>query len=1037
MIKFGLFEFDPAAGLLYLGDEETLLPPKAAGVLDILLGNAGKLVTKDELLESVWEGSFVTESSLTDAVSLLRQVLGDDARDPIYIQTLHRRGYRFIGDVEAEATETPVAESEAAPSVEPRVPQPSGLKVGDRLGDYEILGTLGAGAMGTVYRALDMSLEREVAIKALPVDFAADPERVARLEREAKLLASVSHPNIATIHSLEEYGGIRFPVLELVEGATLDQRLQAGRIKVDEALQLARQIASALEAAHEHGIIHRDLKPANIKVTPEGQVKVLDFGLAKALQVKVFGADASESPTESIAVMGSRRGSIVGTAAYMSPEQARGQETDKRADVWSFGCVLFELLAGQRAFEGETVSDTIAGVLEREPDWTALPPETPTLARSLLRRSLQKDPANRLHDIADARIEIEEALAPPLLGPEVSLATPSKPVWWRSLPWGVAALMALMASVVLWAPWRTSRLPASVERYQLILPQTQALRMLDVAQGVVISPDGTRIVYRGCRLGGTEDDDCQLYLHEIDTGDSRSIGEGDLPFFSPDGEWLGFVRQRTLMKVKVEGVSSPIPLTQAAGRGFDWGPDDTIVYVPDSDSGLWRIAAAPGSQPEELTSLLTEAGERAHSWPDLLPNGSGVLFSVRSGATFDDGEIVVHSFDTGERVTLASGSFPRYVPTGHLIYVRRVEGAATVFTGTLFARSFDVETKVTGPEVEILPDVYFEGDYGNGSSYSISETGKLVYAPGLPADRLVFLVDLEGHAERLQASPQLYGEARFSPDGKNIALAVHAHPDRIDLYELDHNRQSFLLSHVTDEEGTVWEYDRGVEWHPEGRLVTIHARSPRAELRLQALLISIDGSVDPELPLLGRTARAHGWTPDGNLLFTEITAAETRQDIWELTLDESRSARELAGGPGFQGQPAVSPDGRWLAYTSDHSGQAEVWAKAYGGSGPVKVSIDGGQDPLWAPDGKVIYFRDGEHVMAVDILTESELSAGTPRALFEDPYFIMTWVLPRTFDLSPAGDQFVMIQEGERWGTKLEVVNNWFEELKERVPTGR
>jgi serine/threonine-protein kinase len=360
-----------------------------------------------------------------------------------------------------------------------------------------------------------------------------------------------------------------------------------------------------------------------------------------------------------------------------------------------------------------------------------------------------------------------------------------------------------------------------------------------------------------------------------------------------------------------------------------------------------------------------------------------------------------------------------------------------MFTGTLFARSFDVdELKVTGPEVEVLDDVYFDGDYEGSSCYSISETGKLVYARGLPADRLVFLVDLEGKAERLRASPQLYGEARFSPEGDSIALVAHAHPDRIDLYELEHDRQSFLLSHVTDEEGSVWEYERGVEWHPEGRLVTIHARNPHSALR--ALLVSIDGSVDPELPLLGRTARAHGWTPDGSLLFTEITTAETRQDIWVLTLDKSPSTKELAGGPGFQGQPAVSRDGRWLAYTSDHSGQAEVWATAYGGSGhPVQVSIDGGQDPLWAPDGKVIYFRDGEHVMAVDILTEPELSAGTPRALFEDPYFILTWVIPRTFDLSPAGDQFVMIQEGERWGTRLEVVNNWFEELKRLVPKGQ
>ena len=407
VFRFDPFEFDPAAGLVYRGDEETLLPPKAAHVLQLLLENAGQLVSKDELLETIWEDAYVTESSLTDAISLLRRVLGDDTRDPTYIQTLHRRGYRFIGSVADRGAPDPDAESEAAPSVEPGLPQEGGLKVGDRLGNYEILGILGAGAMGTVYRARDTTLERDVAIKLLAGDFAGDPERLGRLEREAKLLAAVSHPNIAAIYSLEEANGIKFPVLELVEGETLDQRLRSDRIKVDEALELARQIASALEAAHEQGIIHRDLKPANIKLTPTGQVKVLDFGLAKALAVQVFGAHVSDSPTESVTIMGTRRGSIVGTAAYMSPEQAKGQEADRRADIWSFGCVLYEMLTGRRPFEGDTVSDTIAGVLEREPDWDALPNETPRAARRVLRRCLSKDPDRRLHDIADARIALE------------------------------------------------------------------------------------------------------------------------------------------------------------------------------------------------------------------------------------------------------------------------------------------------------------------------------------------------------------------------------------------------------------------------------------------------------------------------------------------------------------------------------------------------------------------------------------------------------------------------------------------------------
>ena len=603
------------------------------------------------------------------------------------------------------------------------------------LGHYEILGELGAGAMGTVYRARDASLDRDVAIKVPSDGFLTDPDRVARFEREAKLLAAVSHPNIAAIYGLEQVDGVKFPVLELVEGQTLAERIASGRMPVKEALELARQIASALEAAHERGIVHRDLKPANIKITPTGQAKVLDFGLAKALEVKVFGVVSGESPTESMTIMGSRRGAIVGTAAYMSPEQARGQEADTRADIWAFGCVLYEMLTGKRAFGGETVSDTVARLLEREPDLEALPPETPRGARWVLRRCLAKDPARRLHDIADARIELEEALATPALaetpsGRSEKLADdPARRTKWLShsaLPWLIAAAAVVTAAVALQWPTtdggRTeggSPEPPShrIQRWPLPLPEGK-----DAGLQLAISSDGSRIVFK---LTG----DPRLYLHQQPEGTITALPETEGaigPFFSPDGNWIGFIQDDKLKRKPLTG-GAPVELCEVGEnggleRGGAWAADDTIIFT--LNAGLARISAFEPGEPEIIVVPDPAAKERRYGPPRMIPGKRAVVSAVRRAdiGTVDDSQLVVVDLDGGPITVLEErGLEPAVTPNGFLTYLR---GDA------LRAVEIDLDSYETrGLSFPVQGGLHFVNPNGRGS-YALADDGTLVFVAG-------------------------------------------------------------------------------------------------------------------------------------------------------------------------------------------------------------------------------------------------------------------------------------------------------------------
>ena len=895
--------------------------------------------------------------------------------------------------------------------------------IGQTLGQYHILEKLGEGGMGVVYRARDARLGREVALKVLPEAFAHDPERLARLEREARLLASLNHPNIAAIYALEESEGVRFLVLELVPGETLAERLKAGPLEVPEALRVCAQIAEALEAAHERGVIHRDLKPANVKVTPEGKVKVLDFGLAKVQA----GPDLSQGATVSGA--GTETGVILGTAPYMSPEQARGKEVDKRSDIWAFGCVLYQLLAGQKAFAGATVSDTIAAILGREPDWQALPTETPVKVRDLLRRCLQKDARRRLRDMGDARIEIEEALSEPpkaLAAAEVAIAAAQPAPWRRAIPWLLAGLLVVMLGVALWSPWRASP-PAQrpvqrpVSRLVINLPQGQFFAGWEA--GVEISPDGTQIAY-SASTGG---DPSQLYVRRLNELESRPIPgtEGaNKATFSPDGKWLAFAAHGALRKVSLSG-GQPQTLCDYGriGKGWylsnAWTPNgDALIF--GSDSGLLKVSATGGT-PEALTEV--QEGEAAHTWPKMLPGGKALLFSVwpERSTTAAPSSVAVLSLETGERRTLIGrGTHPLYVPTGHFLYA---------WDGKLWAAPFDLdELKLTGPPAVALDSIALT-EFGE-AWFSVSESGSLAYVPGgaWGSERTLVWVDRQGAVEPLAAPPRFYDDPCLSPDGQRLAVQIGPELNS-DIWI--HHIPRRTLTRLTFEEGDL------PLWTPDGKRVAFCSTKAGGPTNL--FWEPADGSGPVEQ--LTESDRYHypsSWSPDGQVLaFTEIHPT-TGMDIWVLPLQGERKPRPFLQTQFNEAWAVFSPDGDWLAYTSDESGRNEVYVQPYPGhGGKWQISTEGGAEPVWARNGRELFYREGNKMMAVEITTQPTFRAGTPTLLFEGQYWHQERMLRADYDTTPDGQRFLMIKEGERQeaARQINVVLNWFEELKRLVPT--
>ena len=885
--------------------------------------------------------------------------------------------------------------------------------IGTTLGHYRILEQIGAGGMGVVYRATDTQLGRDVALKVLPDRFARDAGRMTRFSREAHVLASLNHPGIATIYGLAQSGDVRAIAMELVEGQTLADALRSGPIPLDEALPIASQIAEALEAAHEKGIIHRDLKPANVKVTPDGRVKLLDFGLAKALVGPASASSITESPT--VSEIGTQIGVILGTAAYMSPEQARGKPLDRRTDVWSFGCVLYEMLTGKTVFGGATVSDTIAGILEREVDWRALPETTPPGVRHVLRRCLQKDPRQRVHDIADARLEIEETIAAGFSGEQdaAPAAVGARPWWRRVTPW--ISLMIGAAGVGV-GVWTLTSTPPTAERplmrFSVTLPPNEHLGGLDFPS-VALSPAGTHLAYVGSR-GSTS----RLMLHRMDSnqaepmpGTEHAIG----PFFSPDGQWLGFFADGKLQKIRIGG-GAPIVLCNAPiGFGAVWGSDDIITFAPTGGSGLMQVPATSGA-PREITRLSAERGEFSHRWPVVLPDGDTLLFAAGGTGSWDDAQIVAQSLKTGAQHVLITGTFPHYVPTGHLVFARR---------GALWAAPFDVARQRVGTPVMVLPKVWQSVD--GAAQFSLSPLGHIVYVEGSTSGRALVWVDRNKVIEPLAAALGNYSEPRLSPDGMRLAVTITQASDNIWTYDIQTSAFTPL---------TLQANNSMPVWTLGGTRMAFASNKMGA---WNLFWKPADGTgADDRLTTSEQPQAPHAWSATARSLVYVEQSPTTGRDIWMVPVDGDRTPRAIVQSTSNETGPAVSTDGRWLAYVSDETGRDEVFVISLT-SGPgtraARISPDGGTEPLWSREGNEIFYRVGDRMMASSFRTAPAVQAGPPELLFEGAYQKGRDSRP-AYDVSADGRRFLMVRtnDGNSSPAGFQVVLEWFGELRRRVP---
>jgi serine/threonine-protein kinase len=913
------------------------------------------------------------------------------------------------------------------------------LTVGTQLGSHEITALLGKGGMGEVYRARDLKLKREVAIKILPEEFSRDADRVIRFQREAEVLASLNHPNIAGIYDLAEASGTRFLVLELVEGETLADRIARGPIPVEEALIIAKQICEALEAAHERGIIHRDLKPTNVKLAPGGKVKVLDFGLAKALRDVSGSTTVSNSPT---LVSGSMGGVILGTAPYMSPEQARGKQVDARTDIWAFGCVLFEMLTGQQTFTGETTTDVLAKVLEAQPKWDALPPETSSSIRFLLETALNKDPKQRLHHIADVRPLLNR---PSTLDKSATTMVPaapgvlsSKQKLYRILPWTAAALAlgALLAWLVKPVPLPE---PRPVVRFDYELPEGQEFR--GIARPVVaFSSDGRYFVYNTNR---------GLYLRSMDTLEARLIPGTEPaltnPFFSPDGEWVGYFGPPGELKKISIGGGAPVTLCKASNPfGVSWNADGTILF--GQPAGILRVLA-DGGEPKLV--IPTGSNELAYG-PEMLPDGETILFSlsaVEGEARWDQAQIVVQSLKSGKRkVVLQGGSDAHYAPSGHLTYA---------VGNVLYAVPFDLKKlEVVGGAVPLIQDVERPRNPGNATAsanYGFSNRGTLVYlafAPNVSTLNGLARVDLNGVVQRLNVPPDQYHHPRVSPDGKSLTVETVAQNGQSSIWIYD-------LAETTARRRLMPEdasYTRPI-WTPDSKKITFFSDREKPPGIYSQLA---DGSGLPERLTSaenGELQFPESWSPDGRTLSLAVVKGDggigVRGDwsLWTLSRAENKLKPFYDRPNSNQIGSAFSPDGNWIAYFSNEERQFGIYLLPFPPTGvpPRQISRSGGAWPVWSPKGTELFYRlnvggsaalKGLNKVTITTKPFPSFSSETPLPL---PGFI-GFQYYRDYDMMPNGKEFLTVFPTNQTASRepprprFEIVLNWFTELQKRVP---
>jgi serine/threonine-protein kinase len=901
------------------------------------------------------------------------------------------------------------------------------LQRGAHIGSYEVVALIGTGGMGEVYRATDTKLARSVALKILPEAFSSDPDRLARFKREAQVLASLNHSNIGGIYELEAEGARHALVLELVEGPTLADRIMQGAVPVEEALGIARQIADALEAAHELGIVHRDLKPSNIKIRHDGVVKVLDFGLAKATESADDSPGTSRAATVTTPAM-TQTGVILGTAAYMSPEQALGKRVDRRADIWAFGCVLYEMLTGTKPFRGEVVTETLAAVIRGEPDWRLLPPATPRRVETLLRRCLKKSERQRLQAIGDARLELDE-----ILSGEAEIETPPTPAhgprWktWVALSLAAVAI-AVTASLVTWTLSPVSTPRRDVSRQTITLPPGQQLA--DLQNPILaLAPDDRHLAYVATQKG---EPGRQIYLWSFEQGTARPVpgsAGANTPFFSEDGQWLGFYNgQNRLMKVPVKGGVAESLMDVVRPNGVSWIGGRRIAVA--SLGSVIRGLSDDGRTVQFLTRF--ETGETLHEWPTFLPGNQALVFSVSSNAP----AIAVQRFgDEGHRNVITGGGKlrPHYSPSGHLIYAQ---------TGNLMAVPFDLEQlKVSESAV---PTTVISGlQHTSGSPlFTVSASGSLAYVPGeFRADEAFNIVRVSRSGTELKtfgAPARFYYQPRLSYDGRRVAVDVREEPAlQVWLYDLALDRISpFTYPAERD--------NRHALWTPDSQRIVI--QSGKDGTRQLFSRPAEGGGLEQMTHFAPPAADADSYTfpssfcRDGRLILTRLVPSA---ELWELDTKPSSGRvaepvrRDLPMSA--DGAPQLSPDCRWLAYVLDESGRREVYLRSFPGlDSKQQISTGGGSEPVWNPDPtkRELFYRNGEDMMAVEI-SEQGVAAGKVEKLFSGPYTTALGGYARAnYDVFPDGS-FLMLKPVEQHAplTQINVVLGWSEEVKRLAPS--
>jgi hypothetical protein len=910
------------------------------------------------------------------------------------------------------------------------------LTSGTRLGPYEIVSALGTGGMGEVYRARDTKLNREVALKVLPDAFTRDPDRLARFKREAQVLASLNHPHIGAIYGFEDSGEIHALVLELVEGLTLAEKLaelsgvkpQVSGVPLDEALPIARQIAEALEAAHERGIIHRDLKPSNIKITPDGVVKVLDFGLAKLAHpdAAAGSADVTASPTITSPAMVTGVGVLLGTAAYMSPEQAKGREADKRSDIWAFGCVLYEMLTGRRAFDGEDMTEVLGAVVRLEPNWEALPSDVPRSFRTLLKQCLVKDRRKRIADIAVARFVLDHQAGVVAARTAPAAPLPRRPLWRRAIPIVLSAIVAGVLASAVTAYLRPSQAPPVVTRFPFALSEGQFIAPTGAGQLVAISPDGSQMAYVA---------NGRLYLRSMSELEPRAIAGADTgsfvanSAFSPDSRSVAFwsSADRTLKKVAVMGGAAVTICPADPPFGMTW--DTGGIVFGQGNKGIMRVSANGGT-PDVLVRV--KESEQAYG-PQILPGGEAVLFTLATGTAaerWDKAQIVTQTLRSGERKTLVDGgSDARYVPTGHLVYA---------VGGILFAVPMDLgRLEVTGGPVPIVEGVRRAGLNTTGvAHFGFSSTGSLIYVPG-PVSTAAALTDLalidrKGVVEPLKLPPGLYQQPRVSPSGTQIAVATDDGKEAIVwTYELSSTASMRRL--------TFGGQNRFPTWSADGQRVAF--QSDR-EGDLAIFWQRADGSGAAERltkPDQGTSHVPKSWSPKGERFLFEVTKGSI-VSLWTFSLQDKKATPFADVQSPNPLNAAFSADGRWVAYTVTEKAGFSIYVQPFPATGArYQVSGSSAIHPVWPRNGRELVFQPQGQWVVQTITTQPSFAFSTPVPVPRGGAIGLGPTSPRNYDVTPDGRILGVVPAGQTQAggstpPQIQVVLNWFEELKQRVP---